>query len=184
MRARGAAPGRAPPAQPSHLRARRLRLPHKYSEFLIKTYDCVNSAAWPLLWKSHFAAPPRPWGLARCGLRGLRGPRTAPLGAGRPAPQARAVRGARRSAEPAMPSPPTAQATGFGDRQGWTGSRSRQADSGARGKSEEDCAVERVRPEFRSQLPHSGHFQFFLYETGTVQREITNCPPPPAPGTR
>lgn len=49
-------------ASPRHLCTHRLRLPHKYSKFLIKTYDCVNSTSWaPNLEKAfhHPAAPTR-----------------------------------------------------------------------------------------------------------------------------
>nr|CAI9690602.1 unnamed protein product [Rangifer tarandus platyrhynchus] len=33
-------------ASPRHLCTQRRRLPRKYSKFLIKTYDCVNSTGW------------------------------------------------------------------------------------------------------------------------------------------
>lgn len=55
-----AAPGEAGPprAGPRHLCTQRLRLPHKYSKFLIKTYDCVNSAAWAPNLEKPFHRPP------------------------------------------------------------------------------------------------------------------------------
>lgn len=54
------APGEAGPprAGPRHLCTQRLRLPHKYSKFLIKTYDCVNSAAWAPNLEKPFHRPP------------------------------------------------------------------------------------------------------------------------------
>lgn len=54
------APGEAGPprASPRHLCTQRLRLPHKYSKFLIKTYDCVNSAAWAPNLEKTFHRPP------------------------------------------------------------------------------------------------------------------------------
>lgn len=64
------APGEAGPprASPRHLCTQRLRLPHKYSKFLIKTYDCVNSAAWAPNLEKTFHRPPC---LSHAGQAGL-----------------------------------------------------------------------------------------------------------------
>lgn len=54
-------PGEAPRAAgPRHLCAQRLCLPHKYSKFLIKTYDCVNSAGRTPNLEKPFRHPPHP----------------------------------------------------------------------------------------------------------------------------
>ena len=72
-------------ASPRHLCTQRRRLPRKYSKFLIKTYDCVNSAGWaPNLEKTFRHPVGRP--------------------AARPTPGARA-QPAARSAH--LPAPPT-----------------------------------------------------------------------------
>lgn len=76
-------------ASPRHLCTQRQRLPRKYSKFLIKTYDCVNSAGWaPNLEKTFRHPVGRP--------------------AARPTPGARA-RPAARSAH--LPAPPTQLST-------------------------------------------------------------------------
>lgn len=111
------APGEAGPprASPRHLCTQRLRLPHKYSKFLIKTYDCVNSAAWAPNLEKTFHRPPC---LSHAGQAGLA---TVPPPPGRQAtgsarwlPRQRlAVRGRRR------PRTPGAQAAAAGRVRPW-----------------------------------------------------------------